>query len=98
MEQYSYLPILAPLGVIHPLTVGYGKTPVPMLPLVVEGRSIQGSATSPHFQVQKMLEFASRFGVKPKTMEWPLTAQGIENALKTLKDGAMRYRGVLVAQ
>ncbi|KAJ8096429.1 putative formaldehyde dehydrogenase AdhA [Lipomyces tetrasporus] len=96
-----YLPIIASLGVIHPLTVGFDKTPVPMLPVVVEGRSIQGSATAPHLQVQKMLEFSARFGVKPQTQEWPMTAEGIEGiegALKTLADGQMRYRGVVVAQ
>ncbi len=97
MGQRSYLPILAPLGVIHPLTIGFDKTPLPMLPLVVEGRSIQGSANAPHLQLQKMLEFAAKFGVKPQTMEWPMTVEGIESALKTLKDGGMRYRGVLVA-
>ncbi len=28
------------------------------------------------------------------TMEWPMTVEGIEGALETLKTGGMRYRGV----
>jgi D-arabinose 1-dehydrogenase-like Zn-dependent alcohol dehydrogenase len=84
--------------VIYPLTVEFGQTPVSMLPLVVEGRSIQGSATAPHFEIQRMLHFAAKHGVKPKTMEWPMTVEGIEAALDTLKAGKMRYRGVVVAQ
>ena len=88
---------MAPMGVLYPLTVDFGKTPVPILPLITEGLSIQGSATAPHHETQRMLEFAARHGVKPKTMEWPMNAEGIEAALGTLKEGRMRYRGVIVA-
>jgi D-arabinose 1-dehydrogenase-like Zn-dependent alcohol dehydrogenase len=92
------MPIVAPLGVLYPLTVEFGQTPVSMLPLLVEGRSIQGSATAPRFQIQRMLEFAARRGVKPITMEFPMTAEGLEKGLDTLQKGGMRYRGVAVAE
>jgi D-arabinose 1-dehydrogenase-like Zn-dependent alcohol dehydrogenase len=83
---------------LYPLTIDFGKTPIPMLSVIVEGISIQGSATAPHFQQQKMLEFAVKNNIRPVTMEWPMTAEGITEALQVLRDGKMRYRGVVVAQ
>jgi len=80
------------------LTVDFGKTPIPLLPLIVEGRSIQGVATATHAQQQKMLQFAVDHNVRPQIMEWPMTAEGITTALDVLKEGKMRYRGVVVAQ
>jgi D-arabinose 1-dehydrogenase-like Zn-dependent alcohol dehydrogenase len=69
-----------------------------MLPLLVKGISIQGSAGAPRAEIRKMLDFAEQHGIKPAIMKWPLNTQGVEDAMKALREGKMRYRGVLVAE
>jgi D-arabinose 1-dehydrogenase-like Zn-dependent alcohol dehydrogenase len=44
-----------------------------------------------------MLEFASLHNIKPVKMTFPLTLEGVKDSLKTLEEGKMRYRGVLIA-
>jgi D-arabinose 1-dehydrogenase-like Zn-dependent alcohol dehydrogenase len=68
-----------------------------MLPLLVRGISIQGSAGAPQAHIQKMLDYAVLNDIKPTIMTWPLTTKGVEDAMQALRDGKMRYRGVLVA-
>ncbi|KAH6609946.1 alcohol dehydrogenase [Trichoderma cornu-damae] len=84
-------------GKIYPLTVSFDAPPVPMLPLLARGISIQGSAGAPRAQIQKMLDFVVLHGIKPTVMTWPLDTKGVEDAMQTLREGKMRYRGVLVA-
>jgi D-arabinose 1-dehydrogenase-like Zn-dependent alcohol dehydrogenase len=83
---------------IFPLTVDFGETPIPLLKVVTRGIRIQGSAEAPHIEFIRMLDFAVRHNVRPQIMEFPLTKEGIETSMKTLREGKMRYRGVLVAQ
>jgi D-arabinose 1-dehydrogenase-like Zn-dependent alcohol dehydrogenase len=45
-----------------------------------------------------MLEFAAQHEIKPIMMEFPMTEEGITKAMDTLRDGKMRYRGVLIPQ
>jgi D-arabinose 1-dehydrogenase-like Zn-dependent alcohol dehydrogenase len=45
-----------------------------------------------------MLEFADFHGIKPVIETFPMTGQGIEEALQKLDEGKIRYRGVLVAE
>lgn len=45
-----------------------------------------------------MLEFAARHSIKPIIMKFPMNVGGIEEAMKTLDEGKMRYRGVLVPE
>lgn len=45
-----------------------------------------------------MLEFAALHQIKPMINKFPLTQEGITNAMQTLKDGKMRYRGVLIPE
>ena len=47
---------------------------------------------------QRMLDFAARHGVRPVVQTYPMTRNGIEEALEALREGKVRYRGVLVAQ
>lgn len=44
-----------------------------------------------------MVEFAASHGIKPVLEKFPLTEEGIDASFKKLRDGEMRYRGVLVA-
>jgi D-arabinose 1-dehydrogenase-like Zn-dependent alcohol dehydrogenase len=45
-----------------------------------------------------MLRFAAKHGVKPQIEKFPMTQAGITEAMEKLRNGKMRYRGVVVAQ
>jgi len=93
----SWIPLMAANGTIFPLTVDFGETPIPILPLIVQGINVQGSASASKGQLLKMLKFVVQHNIRPTIMKFPLTRDGVEEALKTLSEGNMRYRGVLVA-
>ena len=90
--------LTAAAGKIYPMTISFDSSPVPMLPLTVNGITIQGTAEAPHIQIDKILEFALRHGIKPIIQTWPMTRDGVEEAMEALRAGKTRYRGVLVAQ
>ena len=62
------------------------------------GRKIIGSTVPPKIVYMQMLEFAALHEVKPVIDPFPLTKQGVEDSLKKLDAGHMRYRGVLYAE
>ena len=91
-----YQSILNPEAKIFPLTVAEGNFEFPYMPMLMNGITIQGSiVASKHIQ-RRMLRFAARHGIKPMLNTFSLDKQGIETAIKTLDEGKMRYRGVLV--
>jgi D-arabinose 1-dehydrogenase-like Zn-dependent alcohol dehydrogenase len=85
-------------GTIHPLTVSFDTSAVPMFQLVAGGRRIQGSAGAPRAEFPKMLKFAVDHDIRPTIMTWPMNKEGVEVSMKTLREGGMRYRGVLIAE
>jgi D-arabinose 1-dehydrogenase-like Zn-dependent alcohol dehydrogenase len=93
-----YLPVLAPEATVYPLTVSFDDFVFPQLPLIQSGIRIQGSVIAPREIHRQMLTFVGHHGIKPIIQEFPMNVEGIEKAFKTLEDGDMRYRGVLVAQ
>jgi len=92
------LPVMAPDSVIFPLTVSEGNFEIPHLPMNVKGIRVQGSVVAARAVHRHMLEFAAQHEIKPIVMEFPLNESGIEDAMATLRDGKMRYRGVLKPQ
>jgi D-arabinose 1-dehydrogenase-like Zn-dependent alcohol dehydrogenase len=88
---------MKPNSTILPLTVDFGETPVPFLKVLGGGIRIQGSEGAPRIEFKRMLDFAVAHNIRPQIMEFPMTKEGIEIAMKTLREGKMRYRGVLVA-
>lgn len=88
---------MSPNGVISPLSVDSNDLKIPYMPVLVNGLRIQGGIVSSRQVHKDMLEFAAFHNIKPVKMTFPLTLQGVEESLKTLEDGKMRYRGVLVA-
>lgn len=93
-----YLPVMNPRSVIYPLSVSEDDFKIPYMPLLANGIRIQGSVVGSRHLHRDMLEFAASQNVRPITQTFPLNKQGIDEAFKTLEDGKMRYRGVLVAQ
>ncbi|CAL5865908.1 uncharacterized protein PFLUO_LOCUS114 [Penicillium psychrofluorescens] len=89
---------VAPDGTIHLLTISYQSIPTPLLPLVSNGIRLRGSAVASRLAIRKMLRFVALHGLRPITMTWPMTRDGIQAAFTTLEQGKMRYRGVLVGQ
>lgn len=92
------LPVLAPTAIIFPLTVSEGNFEIPHLPMLAQGITVQGSVVAARQVHRHMLDFAALHGIKPINMEFPLNESGIEEAMSTLRDGKMRYRGVLKPQ
>lgn len=97
-EWKVVLPALAPTAAILPLTVSEGDFVFPQNPLILGGHTVHGVAVSARALHRQMLAFAALHNIKPIVMEFPLNEDGIEDAMGTLRDGKMRYRGVLVPQ
>ena len=93
-----YLDVMAPGGTISPLSVAEEDLKIGYMPLLLKGLRIQGGIVSARKVHRDMLEFAARHGITPINMTYPLNKKGVEEALQTLVDGKMRYRGVLVAE
>ena len=92
------LPQVACGGVIYVLSANPNAALLPIQTLVSNGIRIQGTGDTSRKTVRKMLQFIQDRGIEPAIMTWPMTADGIEDAFRTLAEGQMRYRGDLVAQ
>jgi len=96
-DQYDS--ILAPMAAIYPLTITDFETRlgIPFMQFLLAGRKVIASTVPPKIVYLQMLEFAALHGVKPVIDPFTLTKQGVEDSLKKLDEGKMRYRGVLYA-
>ena len=75
-----------------------GDFTIPQIPLIVRGYNIHGSAVASRPVHRNMIQFASKHQIKPVIMEFPMTQEGITKAMDTLREGKMKYRGVLIPQ
>lgn len=92
------IPQVACGGAIYILSVGLDMVPVPMQTLVSNGIRIQGSCGASRKTIRSMLRFVQLHDIRPAIMTWPMTSDGIQAAFRTLEEGKMRYRGVLVGE
>lgn len=92
------LPILAPRAVIYPLSVSLDNLVMPYLPLVLQGISVQGSLVASRSVHRQMLDFAALHQIKPIVETFPMTEEGIKEALEKLDKGQVYYRAVLVTE
>ncbi|KAJ7810299.1 putative NADP-dependent alcohol dehydrogenase C 2 [Mycena olivaceomarginata] len=92
-----FLSVMKPKSTIYPLTVSFTNLVIPLMPILVGGINIQGSAVSSRSAQKKMLNFAARNHITPIVEKFPLTKSGVEDAMARLREGKMRYKGVLVA-
>ncbi|KAJ5179984.1 hypothetical protein N7492_003194 [Penicillium capsulatum] len=97
-DWHLYLGVMAPGGVISPLSVDANDLKIPYMPLLLMGLRIQGGLVSARQIHREMLEFAILHDIRPVKMTFPLTLDGVKESIKTLTEGKMRYRGVLVAE
>lgn len=91
-----YIPVLAPFAKIFPLTISFDNFPVPALPLVIYGYSVIGSGGAHPQSIREMLSFAAKHNIKPLIEKFPMTKEGITEAMTKLEEGHIRYRAVLV--
>ncbi|KAI0004737.1 GroES-like protein [Xylariaceae sp. FL0662B] len=94
----SILPIMAPRSSIYPLSVSSGNLEIPYMPLILHGIKVQGSLVASRTLHRKMLDFAALHGIKPITQKFPMTEEGIIQAMAKLEKGDIYYRAVLVVQ
>jgi len=97
-EWKKFIPLMAPKGVIYPVTVSDGDLQIPYEAILFSELRIQGSLVAPRQVHREMIEFAALHGIRPVIEEFPLTVEGITEAMDRLNAGKMRYRGVLAAQ
>lgn len=87
---------MEPCGSIYPLTVDFAPSPVPMLAMNMKGLRIQGSLVASRHSLRSLVQFAAEKKITPTTMKFTLNKEGVEEAMEVLRQGKMRYRGVLV--
>lgn len=93
-----YVPILAPGATIHPLSVADGDFSVPYMALILQGITVQGSVVASRYVHQRMLTFAAQHKIAPMTQKFPMTVEGITEAMEKLDQGKVRYRAVLIPE
>ena len=64
----------------------------------MQGITIQGSVVAARYVHQRMLDFAALHHIAPIVEKFPMTENGIQEAMEKLTNGSMRYRGVLLPQ
>ncbi|KAJ7628947.1 chaperonin 10-like protein [Roridomyces roridus] len=92
-----YLNVMSNMGSIYPLTISNEPLAIPTMPLLAQGIRFQGSVVASRAVHTKMLQFAAAHQVKPIIEHFPMTKAGVEEGMARLREGRMRYRGVLVA-
>jgi len=94
-----YLPVMAASGTVYPLSVDLeNDMKIPYMPILLSGLKIQGSLVAARQIHKEMLAFAAKHNIRPMIQKFPMTVDGVTECFKTLEEGKMRYRGVLVAQ
>ncbi|KAK5651613.1 hypothetical protein OQA88_11886 [Cercophora sp. LCS_1] len=92
-----YMPVLALGALVFPLTVSTKSLKLTPLGLIGQSLRVIGNGTASTTSIRAMLRFAAKQGVKPIIEKFPMTRAGVEEAMAKLREGKVRYRGVLVA-
>jgi D-arabinose 1-dehydrogenase-like Zn-dependent alcohol dehydrogenase len=81
-------------GKIAFLSIIEDSIQIPSRLLVMQNLEFRGSEIPPRECSMQMLQFASEHNVKPRVQIYPLTADGITEALGSMKQGLIRYCAV----
>ncbi|KAI0829515.1 GroES-like protein [Hypoxylon sp. FL0890] len=92
------LPIMAARSAIYPLSASSGNMEIPYMPLVFHGIAVQGSLVASRNLHRQMLAFAALHNIRPITEVFPLTEEGVREAIARLKRGDIHLRAVLTAE
>lgn len=89
------IPLVRRGGVIVAMTVDPEDLRLPYMDLVMNAISITGSLPAPPRMQREMLQFAALHTVHPAIECFPFSEKGVNAAMDRLRQGKMRYRGVL---
>lgn len=92
------LPVMAPNATVYPLTVSDQNLTIPYNSILFHGLRIQGSLVGTRHVQNKMLRFAAHHKIESINMKFPMTEEGITEAMDKLEKGQIRYRAVLIPQ
>jgi len=84
-------------AMVFPLTISFENLKLSPVDLIMHGLKVFGSGIAPTASTRAMLRFAAKQGIKPIVKLFPMTQEGVVEAMAKLREGKMRYRGVLVA-
>ncbi|KAH8175447.1 zinc-binding dehydrogenase domain-containing protein [Sarocladium implicatum] len=91
-----YIPLLEKGSRLYPLTISTEDLGVSPLDIISNAVTIVGTTTASVGGTRDMLAFAAEHDVKPLIEKFPMTQSGVTEAMQKLRNGKMRYRGVLV--
>lgn len=94
----AMLPMLAPRASVFPLSVSPSSVDIPYMPLILWGIRVQGSLVASRTAHREMLAFAELHEIKPIIETFPMSEEGIAEAMERLDKGQVNYRAVLLAQ
>ncbi|KAK5166736.1 uncharacterized protein LTR77_008280 [Saxophila tyrrhenica] len=92
----SYMPLMAMCGNVIPLTVDLAPTPVPLAATIFMGINILGVKVCNRTEYEDMFNFCVRHKIRPTIQEYPMTEEGINEAVEALGEGKVHYRAVVV--
>jgi uncharacterized zinc-type alcohol dehydrogenase-like protein len=95
LDWAALINTLAPKGRLHVLGLIAEPMPIPVIPLLLQQRSVSSSPTGSPVGIETMLEFADRNKITPTTEHFPMSK--INDAFDRLHSGKARYRIVLDA-
>ncbi|KAL1855351.1 hypothetical protein Daus18300_011069 [Diaporthe australafricana] len=92
------MPIMTAGSTIHPLSVASGDFSIPYMAMLASGITVQGSVVAARQMHKDMLEFAALHRIKPVLQTYPMTEEGITEAMNKLERGEVHFRAVIVPQ
>jgi len=90
-----FIPLLERRATIIPLIIQREPLVIPYMSFLLPGHRIIASTEASRQNHIDALAFAARHGIKPWIEEFPMSAEGLRNALTALESGKVRYRAVL---
>ncbi|KAI9499710.1 hypothetical protein BDB00DRAFT_752919 [Zychaea mexicana] len=99
LEWDTYLELLDRNGSFF--LIGIPENPIKIsniLGFLQSQRVFKGAILGGRYMVDLMLEFASRHNIKPAVTDYPMTPDGISQAIKDSESNKIRYRAVLIPQ
>ncbi len=96
-----FTPVLAGRASVFPLQIPSdmgAPLSVPHMPFLLKSLNVIYSTNGRHDSYDKLLAFAALHQIKPIAEKFPMSTEGIEESIRRLKNGEMRYRGVLVVE
>ncbi|KAJ7217685.1 chaperonin 10-like protein [Mycena pura] len=97
IDSKPFLDVMKPASTLYPMTASGDNLVFQNSAVVLQGITIQGSIVASRAVHKRMLDFAARNHIAPIIECFPMKKSGVEEGMARLREGKMRYRGVLVA-